>query len=82
MTFIKTQNLLIAATVGLLVACGGGSSDSSSSTLGNTNAANLSKPSVYVGPIAGFGSVVVNGVRFSSVGASVSSHINCRINSC
>jgi Domain of unknown function (DUF5666) len=72
MTFIKTQNLFICAAVGLLVACGGGGSDSNTSTPSVSNAASLSKPSVYVGPIAGFGSVVVNGVRFSSVGASVS----------
>ena len=82
MRFYKTQYLFIVAATGLLVACGGGSSDSNdsdshdsnsnaSNQSSNTNASSFAKPSVYVGPISGFGSVVVNGVRFSSVGAGV-----------
>jgi Domain of unknown function (DUF5666) len=83
MTFIKTQNLFITAAVSLLIACGGATESTASKQTADTdatiitpsqptiNTVNLSKPSVYVGPITGFGSVVVNGVRFSSVGASV-----------
>lgn len=50
----------------MLSACGGGGGTTSSASTGTTTAA-----AVYAGPISGFGSVVVNGVRFSSVGASL-----------
>ena len=54
------------ASAALLSACGGGASNL---------AAELPTPAavaaVYAGPIAGFGSVIVNGMRFSSVGAEL-----------
>src|SRR5512133_1609982 len=59
--------LLTLASAMLLTACGGGG--------GATTAAdNTSAPAaaaVYAGPITGFGSVIVNGMRFSSVGATL-----------
>jgi hypothetical protein len=48
-----------------VVACGGGGGDSSSSSGTVTPTA-----SVYSGSISGFGSVIVNGVRFGTVGAT------------
>lgn len=48
-----------------VVACGGGGGDSSSSSTTTTPTS-----SVYSGSISGFGSVIVNGVRFDTVGAS------------
>jgi hypothetical protein len=61
-----------------LVACGGGGGDAASPT--DTSATNnTSNPgttptlasALYAGPISGFGSVIVNGMRFSSVGAEL-----------
>ncbi len=46
-----------------VVGCGGGGGGSSSGTVAPTS-------SVYSGPITGFGSVIVNGVRFDTVGAN------------
>ena len=53
---------LCAASTALLVACGGGGSD------GNSNAAPAAQ---YEGTVTGFGSVIVNGVRFDDSQASV-----------
>lgn len=59
--------VMTLASAVMLTACGGGG--------GATTAAdNTSAPAaaaVYAGPITGFGSVIVNGVRFSSVGATL-----------
>ncbi|MFZ3084515.1 DUF5666 domain-containing protein [Rhodoferax ferrireducens] len=59
--------VMTLASAVMLTACGGGG--------GSTSAAdNTSAPAaaaVYAGPITGFGSVIVNGVRFSSVGATL-----------
>jgi hypothetical protein len=49
-----------------VVACGGDSSDSSSTTSGTVTPTS----SVYSGTVSGFGSVIVNRVRFETVGAS------------
>ena len=55
---------LSLATAVLLTACGGGG--------GDTALAPAPQPvALYAGPITGFGSVIVNGVRFSSVGAEL-----------
>lgn len=55
---------LSLATAVLLTACGGGG--------GDTGSASAPQPiAMYAGPITGFGSVIVNGVRFSSVGAEL-----------
>jgi cytoskeletal protein CcmA (bactofilin family) len=62
-----------------LAACGGGGGSDASSP---ANAANSTTPAapgatstqasaLYAGPISGFGSVIVNGMRFSSVGATL-----------
>lgn len=53
--------VLMAALV--LSACGGGGGGGASSS--------LSPSTVYAGPISGFGSVIVNGVRFDTVGSSM-----------
>jgi hypothetical protein len=64
-----------------LVACGGGGSDAASSTDTSNSSSNTSNSNpgvtpilasaLYAGPISGFGSVIVNGMRFSSVGAEL-----------
>ena len=54
----------LALACGLLVsACGGGGGSSSSTS--------TSGPAVFSGTVSGFGSVIVNGTRFSSVGATL-----------
>lgn len=60
----KSLVLLLAAT-GLLSACGGGGGASSDATLPPTNAVLSS------GTISGLGSIVVNGVRYETVGSQV-----------
>ena len=59
----------------LLTACGGGGGggggDTATST-GVTNTVATSSGSVlYSGPVTGLGSIVVNGVRFETIGAKV-----------
>lgn len=55
---------LALASAVMLAACGGGGS--------GTSTVSAAQPaSIYVGPIGGFGSVIVNGTRFSSVGATL-----------
>ena len=58
--------LLALSSAVMLTACGGGGGDP-------PPAVNTSAPAaaVYAGPITGFGSVIVNGMRFSSVGATL-----------
>lgn len=51
----------------LVTACGGGGNVSTDLP----TPAPLAAAAVYAGPIAGFGSVIVNGMRFSSVGAEL-----------
>jgi cytoskeletal protein CcmA (bactofilin family) len=61
---------LAALAVALsVVGCGGDSSDSSSTT---TTPTVTPTSSVYSGTVSGFGSVIVGGVRFDTVGASTS----------
>jgi hypothetical protein len=56
-----------ALATAVLVACGGGDSPT------GTDATPTSAPSVYAaGPITGFGSVIVNGVRFDDSAATIS----------
>lgn len=55
----------IAATTALLVACGGGGGDTSGGT------GNSGTTSSVSGPINGFGSIIVNGVRFDDSSAKV-----------
>ncbi len=58
---------LSIASAALLSACGGGGGGGGASSA----PASTSGAAVFVGPISGFGSVIVNGTRFSSVGAKV-----------
>jgi hypothetical protein len=55
---------LSAAATALLVACGGGGG-------GSVDTGGASGATVYQGTIGGFGSVIVNGVRFDDSGATV-----------
>ena len=64
---LRRAALGVASTL-LITACGGGGNDLSTPTPTPTP---LAAAAVYAGSIAGFGSVVVNGMRFSSVGAEL-----------
>ncbi|MDZ7811925.1 MAG: hypothetical protein U5L74_01905 [Ideonella sp.] len=59
--------VLATALTGVLVACGGGGSDSPSGTAPPAAATG----SYTSGAISGFGSIIVNGVRFDDSGAQV-----------
>ena len=61
--------LALVGTV-LLAGCGGGGATPVTPPTTPTSQASAGT-SVYVGPIGGFGSVIVNGMRFSSVGATL-----------
>ncbi len=59
---------LAALSAALLVACGGGGGDAAT----GTTTTPASTGSVYAaGPITGFGSVIINGVRFDASGAAI-----------
>lgn len=62
-SIFKPTALALASAL-LVSACGGGGGGSSSST-------STSGPAVFSGTVSGFGSVIVNGTRFSSVGATL-----------
>jgi hypothetical protein len=64
---LRRAALGVASTL-LITACGGGGNDLSMPTPTPTP---LAAAAVYAGSIAGFGSVIVNGMRFSSVGAEL-----------
>lgn len=55
----------------LLTACGGGGSTVVGNPAVITPTPAVGANTVFAGPITGFGSVIVNGVRFSSVGANL-----------
>lgn len=57
------KGLMAASLCGLLLGCGGGST--------STDVTPAATPVVSVGVITGFGSVIVNGVRFDDSGATV-----------
>jgi len=67
---------LALISLNLLTACGGGGGDgaatnpAANTTVSNTVAAS-SGGVLYSGPVTGLGSVVVNGVRFETIGAKV-----------
>lgn len=69
--FLWTALALASAT--LLAACGGGSATDTPDApdVGSAPVAAATQATTYVGPISGFGSIIVNGMRFSSVGASL-----------
>ncbi len=63
----KTQQFLIACgaiALAALSACGGGATDIGSGGTGNTPPAPTTTTATVVGPITGFGSVIINGVKF------------------
>ncbi len=59
---------LMALSVAVITACGGGGEDSSTTT---TSATTERASSYAAGPISGFGSVIVNGVRYDDSAAVV-----------
>lgn len=65
----------LAATLVLVAGCGGGSGDSSGAGSPGTAADSAPVPAgaVVVAPISGFGSVIVNGIRFDDSRASIGS---------
>ncbi len=65
MRSIQLHTTLAAIAVATLVACGGGGG-------GSPVLSSNVQPAVFSGPISGLGSVTVNGVRFSSIGAALS----------
>jgi hypothetical protein len=72
----RISNLMMGVlAAALLTACGGGGSGSTGVTGTPANTvvtAQAATTSVFQGPVAGLGSVIVNGVRFSVVGANLS----------
>lgn len=62
--------LLALASAALLTGCGGGGSTAVTPPTTPTTQTSAGT-TVYAGPIGGFGSVIVNGMRFSSVGATL-----------
>ncbi|MFZ2297500.1 DUF5666 domain-containing protein [Aquabacterium sp.] len=64
--FLHRHGLILTAVTGAVIslaACGGGGGSTSSTSTANTSAS-------YSGTVTGLGSIVVNGVRFSTVGAT------------
>ena len=65
------RNFILLTTACLLTACGGSSSSSDDATAANLPAVGgIVRSGVAFGPIDGFGSVIVNGVRYSTTSAS------------
>ncbi len=60
--------LLAPLSLALLAACGGGGGSATSTAQNPPTASDLS---LYLGSVSGLGSIVVNGVRFETVGAQV-----------
>jgi Domain of unknown function (DUF5666) len=72
---------LLALSAAIVTACGGGGSDgttasssaSTASESSQTTAGNTERATAYAaGPITGFGSIIVNGVRYDDSGAEIS----------
>jgi Domain of unknown function (DUF5666) len=69
----KVRASLAVLNFGLItsiVACGGGGADIGSGGTGNTPPATTT-PATVVGPITGFGSVIINGVKFDDSSSSL-----------
>jgi len=67
---MKTSHFTASLSVLLLAACGGGGgSTSTDSAVGATPTPTPSKTIVAVGPISGFGSIIVNGTKFDTSSA-------------
>ncbi len=74
MNYVSTQpavRLLAPLSLALLAACGGGGGGSGSGTGAAGTATPLAASALYTGSVTGLGSIVVNGVRFETVGAQV-----------
>lgn len=70
--FFKLSALAVAVVTTItLAACGGGGGSSNSASSGGTAGA-----SSYSGTVSGLGSIVVNGVRFSTTGATTADEDN------
>lgn len=71
----KPTTLFLALTLGLTAALsgcgGGGGGGGASSASADTPAPATPATTTYTGPVSGLGSIVVNGVRFETVGAKV-----------
>jgi Domain of unknown function (DUF5666) len=65
--FISTGFIVVAA----LSACGGGGADIGSGGTGNTPPALTTTAATVIGPITGFGSVIINGVKFDDSSSSL-----------
>ncbi len=66
----RVAALLLAISAGVIAACGGGGD---TATDANTAAGTVERATAYAaGPISGFGSIIVNGVRFDDAAATVS----------
>lgn len=63
---MKTSHFTASLSVLLLVACGGGSGSTTSPSVGTSPSPTPSKTIVAVGPISGFGSIIVNGTKFDT----------------
>jgi len=67
---VKTSHLTASFSILMLAACGGSSSSDTAPITGvAVTPPTTSKPIVVVGPISGFGSVIVNGVKFDTSSA-------------
>jgi Domain of unknown function (DUF5666) len=79
--FINSPTSLLVASLlaALLSACGGGGKESANSN--GTTALPQTIATSYTGPITGFGSVVINGMRFATVGSSIADDDGAALNS-
>lgn len=66
----RALSLLFATA--LVAACGGGGGGTDATTPGSNNPPTAAPSSYALGPVSGFGSVIVGGVRFDDSAASVS----------
>jgi hypothetical protein len=64
----QAATVLLALSAAIVTACGGGGDGGTATTAGTTERATA----YAAGPISGFGSVIVNGVRYDDSAASVS----------
>jgi Domain of unknown function (DUF5666) len=80
--FLTSTASLLAASLlaSLLIACGGGGGKDSANN-NSTTALPQTTATSYTGPITGFGSVVVNGMRFATVGSSIADDEGASLNS-
>lgn len=70
-----TAATLLAVSLAVIAACGGGGDSSSGTATASSGGSSTSAEratAFAAGPISGFGSIIVNGVRYDDSGASVS----------